>query len=106
MNEAIGDDEDIAATKGNIAIAKFIYEGASNNEELLKANEELYELRVAKHGEENEYTIFAGKYYAIALRNANRGDEARELLTKLLATSKQILGSHHNTTKEIESKLE
>jgi hypothetical protein len=24
----------------------------------------------------------------------------------LLATSKQILGSHHNTTKEIESKLE
>ena len=53
VNEAIGDDEDIAATKGNIAIAKFIYEGASNNEELLKANEELYELRVAKHGEDD-----------------------------------------------------
>ena len=53
MNEAIGDDEDIAATKGNIAIAQFIYEGASNNEELLKANEELYELRVAKHGEDD-----------------------------------------------------
>jgi hypothetical protein len=29
-----------------------------------------------------------------------------ELLMKLLATSKQVLGPHHNITKEIESTLE
>ena len=47
VNEAIGDDEDIAATKGNIAIAKFIYEGG-NIEELLKNSKELYDLRIAE----------------------------------------------------------
>jgi hypothetical protein len=66
----------------------------------------MYELRVAANGKEDELTIHAGKVYAIDLRNANRGDEARELLTKLLATSKQVLGPHHNTTKEVESVLE
>ena len=56
--ESIGNDEGIAAAKGNIAIAKSKYEGGSNNdEELLKASQELYELRVAEFGEENEYTI-------------------------------------------------
>jgi hypothetical protein len=103
--EAIGVDDGIATAKQNIAIAKSKYKGGSN-EEVLKTLQELYELCVAKHGEEDEYTILAGKDYAICLQKANRGDEARELLTKLLATSKQILGSHHNTTKKIESKLE
>jgi hypothetical protein len=42
---------------------------------------------------------------AINLRNANRGDEARDLLTKLLATSKQVFGSDHTITKEVESVL-
>ena len=105
VNEAIGDDEGIATTKGNIAIAKFIYEGGNNNEELLKTSQELYELRVAKHGEDDEYTIIAGKDYAVDLQKVDRGDEARELLTKLLATSKQILGPDHNITKEVEAAL-
>jgi hypothetical protein len=36
--ESIGNDEGIAAAKGNIAIAKSKYEGGSNNdEELIKA---------------------------------------------------------------------
>jgi hypothetical protein len=52
------------------------------------------------HG--NEYTISAGKTYALSLQDANRDDEARELLIKLLSTSKQVLGSHHNLTKEVE----
>jgi hypothetical protein len=30
----------------------------------------------------------------------------RDLLTKLLVTSKRVLGPHHNITKEIESELE
>ena len=46
-------------------------------------------------------TQYAGKNYALRLRKANRGEEARELLTKLLATSKRILGPDHNITKEI-----
>jgi hypothetical protein len=103
--EAVGDDEGITVAKGNIAIAKSKYEGGNNNEEVLKANKELYELRVSEDGDEDEYTIRAGKHYAINLRKANRGDEARELLTKLLATSKQVFGSDHNITKEIESEL-
>ena len=65
----------------------------------------MYELRVTKFGEENEFTIMWGKSYAINLQKANHGGEARELLTKLLAVSKQVLGPHHNTTKEVTSVL-
>jgi hypothetical protein len=72
---------------------------------MLKASQELYELRIAENGEEDEYTIDAGKIYAIGLRKASRWEEARELLTKLLATSKQVLGPHHNITKSVESML-
>ena len=61
---------------------------------------------VAEHGKKNGYTIRAGKNYAINIQNANRGDEARDLLAKLLATSKQVLGPHHSTTKKVKSTLE
>jgi hypothetical protein len=103
--EAAGDAVRTAIAKRNIAVAKSKYEGVNSNEELLKASQEVYELRIAKFGDGNEITIAAGKNYAIDLQKANRREEARVLLTKLLATSKQILGSHHNTTKEIESML-
>jgi hypothetical protein len=96
----------VATAKINIAIAKSKYESGSNNEELLKASQEMYELRIAELGEEDEYTIEAGKIYAFDLRKANHGDEARELLKKLLAMSKQVLGPHHNTTKDVESELQ
>jgi hypothetical protein len=105
VNESIGDAEGIATAKINIAIAKSKYEGGRNIEEALKASRELYELRVAEWGEEHEYTVNDGIDYAVYLRKANRGGEAREFLTKLLATSKQILGLHHNTTKKVESEL-
>jgi hypothetical protein len=104
VNESIGFADGIATAKRNIALARSKYEGG-NNEEELRANQELYKLRVAKLGEEHENTIEAGKNYALRLRQANRGDEARDLLMKLLATSKQVLGPHHNTTKEVESVL-
>jgi hypothetical protein len=107
VNKAIGFARGIATAKSNIAIAKSMYERSGNNdEELLRASQEMYELRIAELGEENEYTIEAGKNYAIYLWKANRRDEARELLTKLLATSKQVLGPDHNTSKEVESELE
>jgi hypothetical protein len=103
--EAIGNDQSIATAKRNIAIAKSKYEGG-NNEEMLKASQELYEIRIATEGEDDEYTILAGKSYAIALRDAKRGEEAMELLTKLIITSKQVLGPNHNTTKVVESLIE
>jgi hypothetical protein len=105
VNESICDDQGIATAKINIAIAKSKNESGSNNEELVRASRELYELRIAESGEEHENTIHAGKIYAINLCNANRGDEARDLLTKLLATSKQVLGSDHNITKSVENEL-
>jgi hypothetical protein len=49
---------------------------------------------VAKFGKENENTIRDGRNYAIILRKANHDTEARKLLTKLFATSKQVLGPH------------
>jgi hypothetical protein len=102
--EAIGDDQSIVTVKVNIAIAQSMYEGC-NNEEMLKATKEFYEMRVAKYGEEHEHTILAGRSYAIALRDAKRGEEVRELLTKLLATSKQVLGPHHSTTKAVDNAI-
>jgi hypothetical protein len=105
VNKAIGFARGIATAKINIAIAKSKYESGSNNEELLKASRELYELRIAELGEEHEDTIIAGRHYAFNLRNANHGDEASELLTKLLVMSKQVLGSDHKTTKKVENEL-
>jgi hypothetical protein len=104
VNESIGFIDGIATAKSNIAYAKSKYEDG-NNEEVLKASQELYKMRVAKYGEGSELAIDSGVIYAAHLQNANRGEEARELLTKLLATSKQVFGSDHNTTKDIESEL-
>ena len=103
--EAIGDAEGIAAAKANIAYAKSKYEVGNNNEELVKASREVYELRVSEYGDEHYYTIDAGKIYALRLQKSNRQAEARELLMKLLATSKQVFGSDHNITKSVESML-
>jgi hypothetical protein len=76
-----------------------------NNVEWLKTSQELYEMRVAEHGEEDELTIHAGKQYADALQRANRGGDASELLMKLLATSKQVLGPYHSITMTVEAAL-
>jgi hypothetical protein len=103
--EAIDDVEGVAIARSNIALAKSKYEGENNNEEVMKISQELYKMRVAENGEEDAVTIHAGRNYAIHLKNANRREEARDLLTKLLATSKQVLGSHHNITKDIRLEL-
>ena len=106
VKEANGDVEGIATAKKYIAIAKSKYESGNNSEELLRASQELYELRFAKLGEENEYTIRTGRQYAIDLHKANREMEARDLMTKLLVTSKQVLGSDHKTTESVEAAFE
>jgi hypothetical protein len=102
--EAIGDAGRGAAAKANIAIAKSKYEGGNNNE-MLNASREVYELHVAKYGDEHENTIMSGRKYALRLRKANRREEARELLMKLLTTSKQVFGSDHKITEKVESEL-
>jgi hypothetical protein len=104
VNESIGCAVGIAWAKFSIAKAKSKYDVGDNNEEL-KASQEWYELCVSEYGEEEKVTITSGKNYAINLQKANRGGEARELLTKLLTMSMQILGPHHNTTKEVTSAL-
>ena len=53
----------------------------------------------------HDYYYYYYYYYHSRLCKANRGGEARELLTELLATSNQVLGPHHNTTKGTEATL-
>ena len=102
LYQVIGDVEGIVNAKRNIAHAKFRFEGDRNVEaEMLKSSHELYELRVAEYGVGSELTIDAGRDYALHLFFVCRGEEGRELLAKLLATSKQVLGPHHSTTKEV-----
>ena len=86
-----------------IALAKSKYEDGNNNDDLLKTSQDTYELCVAQYGEKHELTIHAGRKYAICLQSASRRDYARDLLTKLLITSKQVLGPHHSTTKAVAS---
>ena len=62
--------------------------------------------QMCNYGEEDGNTIHAGKTHAFYLLKANRNAEARELLTKLLTTSKQVLGSQHSTTKDVASQLQ
>ena len=76
VNESIGDVKGIAMAQANIAIAKSKFEDG-DSEELLRypemcTNCDVYELCVAEFGEGNEYTIDAGKSYAINLQIANR----------------------------------
>ena len=93
-----------AIGKSSIAAARSMM-GDNKYDELLKASQELYKLLVAQSGEENESAIHAGKVYAVNLQKANRGEEARELLMKLLANSKQLLGPHHSTFNVVEMVL-
>lgn len=71
----------------------------------MKESQDLYELRVAEFGEENEATIEAGEILAIHLHDANCIEEARNFLAKLLATSKQALVTHHNVTLRLSKAL-
>jgi hypothetical protein len=106
IHESTVATQGVATAKANVAIAKAMYEDGNNNEEVLVTRRELYEMNVAKYGEEHAFPIDSGVKYASALQKANRGGEARALLAKLLATSNQILGSDHSTTKEVASALQ
>ena len=104
VSESIGHAENILIAKRNIALAKSKFKGATiaEFEGIVNATRELYEAGIAQLGESSEYTIRMGMYYAIELQKFNRGDESKELLTKSLATSKQVFGPDHKTTKDVE----
>jgi hypothetical protein len=107
VSESIGHAENILIAKRNIALAKSNCQGANfaEFEGIVKATRELYESGIAQLGEGCKYTIRVGMSYAIELQTLNRGDESKELLTKLLATSKQVFGPDHKTTKDVEYAL-
>ena len=63
-------------------------------------------MHVARFGPGNKYAIDASAKYSIHLHKANCGVETMDLLTKFLATSKQVLGPDQNITKEVASALE
>ena len=107
VSESIGHAENVLIAKRNIALAKSNCQGATfaEFEGIVKATRELYESGIAQLGEGCKYTIRVGMSYAIELQTLNRGDESKELLTKLLATSKQVFGPDHKTTKDVEYAL-
>jgi protein involved in polysaccharide export with SLBB domain len=78
VNEAISDAGGIAPSKKHIAVAKTQFE-RGNIEEILKVSQDVYKLFVAQYGEESESAIHA--VYAVNLQKANRGEEARDLLS-------------------------
>ena len=104
--ESIGDVENAANARYNIAQAKSKCGGGNSEKGGLKTLQELYELRIAQYGKEHAVTIEAGMVYALELQEANHKGGATELLTKLLSTSKRVLGPHHKITKKVKSNLE
>lgn len=88
--EASSNDQVAIAKSNVVALAKSKCVDGNNNEERLKDAQELYESHFAEQGEEGA-VIRAGRNCAVSLKRADRGGEAMELLTKLLATSKQVL---------------
>ena len=58
-------------------------------------SQELCELLVAEYGEKNEITIHAGKNYAIALVDANRGKKTVELSISIIRVKNHQYGAHH-----------
>jgi hypothetical protein len=73
--EAIGNADGVATLKRNIAIAKSKYESGNSNEELLKASQEVYELRIAIYGDGNVITIRAGKLMPLNYRTLIAGEK-------------------------------
>jgi hypothetical protein len=104
---AIGDFDGVTNAKLNLARVKSLqHKGGSTDEELIQVFQDSYALRVTLCGEQHELSIHAGTNYAIALHQAHRAKEACDLFTKMLVISKQVLGHHHNLTKDIESAFE
>lgn len=91
----------VTLVENYIVNAKAKYEGKNKEikKEELKQCQKMYELAVKTFGQDTPDTIRKGVNLSIALREAHRGIEAERLLIKLAATSKQVHGLDHKTTK-------
>lgn len=109
LSKSIDFNVGIANAEYNIAYAKSKYHETSDifkqEEEQLKKAQDLYELRVAKHGEGDTLALHEGINLAMSLWRTNRASEAERMLSRLATVSKQIHGSQHKLTKKIEAEL-
>ena len=109
LSKSIDFNVGIANAEYNIAYAKSKYDETSDifkqEEEQLKKAQDLYELRVAKHGEGDTLALHEGINLAMSLWRTNRASEAERMLSRLATVSKQIHGSQHKLTKKIEAEL-
>ena len=108
LSQAIEDDECIAIAKYNIAIVKSAYLNLDGKfeEDLLNEAQATYDIYISLYGEEDVDTLGSGLDVVTALVRNKRGDDALNLLTKMLATSKQTHGSDHDITKKIRKKMD
>jgi hypothetical protein len=108
LSEAIEDDECIAKAKYNIAIVKSAYLKLDGKfgEDLLHEAQATYNIYVRQYGEDDVDTLDSGLDVVTALVNNKRVEDAWNLLTKMLATSKQTHGSDHDITKKIRAKMD
>ncbi len=67
----------------------------------LKSFKNIYHNELERLGPNAEETIRAGYLYADCLISANHSIKAERLLTKLVATSRQVYGEDHNYTSRI-----
>lgn len=67
---------------------------------VMKSAKIAYEGNLYSFGQKSEHTIKAGIAYVSNLRSAYCSIEAERLVTKLIATSRQVFGEDHKYTKE------
>ena len=66
----------------------------------LKVEKNIYQTMLERKGQNAEETILFGYNYAISLIQNNHSIEAERLLTKLVATSRQVYGEDHRCTRK------
>lgn len=106
LGQAIEDDEGIATAKYNIAIVKSAYLNLDGKFEEDYEAQATYDIFISLYGEEDVDTLGNGLDVVTALFRNKRGDDALNLLTKMLATSKQTHGSDHDKTNKIRKKMD
>jgi hypothetical protein len=106
LSKAIGDAEGVAIADINIACAKSKYEENHKNLDVcLKRTRDLYELRVAKYGEENAVVINDTINLGIALWTVHRVIEAEKVMGRVFVVCERIHGQEHKTTRHAKTWL-
>jgi len=101
----LGLTNEVALAEYNISVAKEECEGVSSMsiEKKVEQLQEVYDMRLKKHGEGSTSTLNAGLCLTRDLIKADRLVEAESLLLYLATVSKQVHGSDHSMTEKIHS---